>query len=127
MKTNIMWLAVLFGVFNHAIISYEETEDSTAALELGAGGGYKNEAIDCLVAGDFANPGVHTIEALILYAQTEWVTSQDATIEISVVIGMTIRLAMRMGIHRDSRSHPEITAFQGEMRRHLEYVEFLEE
>jgi hypothetical protein len=114
-----MWLALLFGVFNHAIISYEETEDSTAGLELGAGGGYKNEAIDCLVAGDFANPGVHTIEALILYAQAEWVTSQDATIEISVVIGVTIRLAMRMGIHRDSRSHPEITTFQGEMRRRV--------
>ena len=119
MNTNMMWLAVLFGVFNHAMISYEETEDSTATLELGASGGYKNEAIDCLVAGDFANPGVHTIEALILYAQAEWVTSQDATVEISVVIGMTIRLAMRMGIHRDSRSHPEITTFQGEMRRRL--------
>lgn len=106
-------------MFNHAIISYEETDDSNAILKLGAEGGYKNQAIDCLVAADFATPGVHTIEALILYAQAEWVTSQDAIIETSVVIGMIIRLAMRMGIHRDSRAHPELTPFQGEMRRRI--------
>jgi hypothetical protein len=110
---------MLFGMFNLAMISYEETEDSTAVLEVGTEGGYKKQAIDCLVAADFANPGLYTIEALLLYAQSEWVTSQDAVVEISVIIGMIVRLAMRMGIHRDSRAHPDITPFQGEMRRRI--------
>ena len=112
------WLALLFGIFNLAVVSYEETEGSTVALDRSWGGTYKTAEIDCLIASDFAhNPGEHTIESLILYVQAEWVNSQDALIEISVVIGMIIRLAMRMGIHRDSKAHPTITPFRAEMRR----------
>jgi hypothetical protein len=45
--------------------------------------------------------------------------SQDATIDLSVVIGMVVRLAMRMGIHRDSKVHAGLTTFQREMRRRV--------
>jgi hypothetical protein len=56
---------------------------------------------------------------LLLYIRAEWLSSQDAGIEISLVLGIVIRLAMRMGIHRDSSVHFDITPFQGEMRRRI--------
>ena len=71
------------------------------------------------MAGDYTNPADHTIEALLFYVQAEWMGSQDVTIDLSVVIGMVVRLAMRMGIHRDSKVHAGLTAFQREMRRRV--------
>lgn len=56
------------------------------------------------------------IETLILYIGAEWLGSQDSGIGISLVLGMTIRLAMRMGFHRDSMTHLGRTPFQGEIR-----------
>lgn len=70
-------------------------------------------------AANYVNPEAHTIEALLLYARAEWTTSQDAVIETSAVITLTIRLAMRMGIHRDSKAHPGIIPFSGAMRRRI--------
>ena len=49
----------------------------------------------------------------------EWLSSQDVGIEISLVLGIAIRLAMRIGIHRDSSVHPDSLPFQGEMRRRI--------
>ena len=59
------------------------------------------------------------MEALLFYIQAEWMSSQDATIDLSVVIGMVVRLAMRMGIHRDSKVNAGLTAFQREMRKRI--------
>lgn len=106
-------------MFRLAILSYEGTEDEISAGDLGSSDRYKVRAIECLIAADYTNPVAHTIEALLLYVQAEWMGSQDATIDLSVIIGMIARLAMRMGIHRDSKAHPGITAFQGEMRRRV--------
>jgi hypothetical protein len=33
--------------------------------------------------------------------------------------GVVIRLAMRMGYHRDPMAYPELSALQGEMRRRI--------
>lgn len=80
---------------------------------------YRQLTIQCLLASNYANPTKYTIETLMLHSEAEWMESQDAIIEISLVLGMTIRLAMRMGLHRDSKSHPELSPFQGEMRRRI--------
>ena len=47
----------------------------------------------------------------MLYVMAEWISSQDAVMEVSLIIGMTVRLAMRMGLHRDPATFP-ITLFQ---------------
>lgn len=106
-------------MFRLAAISYEGTEDGVSGWDLGPSDGYKMTAIDCLVAGDYTNPEDHTIEALLFYIQAEWMCLQDATMDLSVVIGMVARLAMRMGIHRDSKVNSGLTAFRREMRRRI--------
>lgn len=103
-----------------AELSYIEAEENTFSDPYGGHGAleeYKRRTIQCLVAADYTNPAAYTVETLLLYTGSEWLSSQDASIEISLVLGMTVRLAMRMGIHRDLNAHPKITPFQGEMRR----------
>ena len=105
-----------------AELSYEEpkTRSTNSQSDLYVPTGkYKDRVVQCLIASDYTNPVTYTIETLMLYIEAEWLISEDATIETSMVLGLAIRLAMRMGIHRDSRAHPGITPFQGEMRRRL--------
>ena len=62
---------------------------------------------------------MYTVEILILHIYAEWMSSQDSNIEVSLLLGIVIRLAMRMGMHRDSRAYDGVTPFQGEMRRRV--------
>jgi hypothetical protein len=64
-------------------------------------------------------PGRYKGEALFLYSLTEFYRNQDAQIGVSYLIGITIRLTMRMGYHRDPRHYPMLSALDGEMRRRL--------
>jgi hypothetical protein len=105
-----------------AEMSYIEAEEKAFSDLCGNHGAleeYKRKTIQCLVAVDYTNPVAYTIETMLLYIGAEWLSSQDAGIEISLVLGMAIRLAMRMGIHRDSSVHSDITPFQCEMRRRV--------
>jgi hypothetical protein len=105
-----------------AELSYIEAEGNAITDPFGGHGTleeYTKRTIQCLVAADYTKPVAYTIETLLLYIGAELLSVQDASIEISLVLGMTIRLAMRMGIHRDSSAFPDIKPFQGEMRRRV--------
>ena len=82
-------------------------------------GKYKLRTIQCLVSSNYTNPVGYTIETLVLYMEAEWMISRDPSIEASMVLGLAIRLAMRMGIHRDSKRISHISPFRREMRRRL--------
>lgn len=60
---------------------------------------------------------MYTIETLMLYVQSEYYCKNDAEVGLWVVVGMLVRLAMRMGYHRDPSQFPGVTIFEGEMRR----------
>jgi hypothetical protein len=80
---------------------------------------YRQRTIQCLIAANYTDPQVYTVEVLILHIYAEWMSSQDSSIDVSLLLGIVIRLAMRMGMHRDSRAHDGVTPFQGEMRRRV--------
>lgn len=46
-------------------------------------------------------------------------SSQDGNVEVSLLLGIAIRLAMTMGMHRDSSAYDDVKPFQGEMRRRV--------
>ncbi len=70
-----------------------------------------------LVLGKYAKPQRHAVEALLLYAQCKYMSSLDTVDEINTLLGVLVRLAMRMGYHRDAKQLSGINAFDGEMRR----------
>jgi hypothetical protein len=80
---------------------------------------FRKRSSQCLIQANYLNPGRYKGEALFLYSLTEFYRSQDAQIGVSYLLGIAIRLTMRMGYHRDPSHYPMLSAFDGEMRRRL--------
>ncbi|KAK2797520.1 hypothetical protein FQN51_008418 [Onygenales sp. PD_10] len=118
---SIIWIGMLFSVLcltsccNHlGGVDTRPTKLAQHDIEL-----YRKRATQCLVLGNYTKPGPYTLQALLLYTSSEYMRCQDADFGLSLLIGMVVRLAMRMGYHRDPSHYPHISAFDGEMRRRI--------
>lgn len=81
---------------------------------------YRGCTAQCLVLSNYSQPGAYTLEALSAYIEGEFVLSKDDTGMPYLLIGIAVRLALRMGLHRDpAKVGGNLTPFQGEMRRRL--------
>lgn len=116
------WISLLFSIMALAVSLYRRGEEP---LPLNCGDPmelwdiFRKRCAQCLVQGNYLTPGRYKCETLILYAFCEFYRSQDAQIGVSYILGICIRLAMRMGYHRDPRHYPSLTAWEGEMRRRV--------
>lgn len=116
------WLAQIFAVLCLAMHSYYKMGDEPPEYRgksIIMANKYRSLTAQCLLRADFLKPSSHTIEALILHLHAELARNRDAEVGIWVLVGMIVRLAMRMGYHRDSKLFPNVTPFQGEMRRRI--------
>lgn len=52
----------------------------------------------------------------------EFYRTYDAQVGVSFLLEMTIRLALRMGYHRDPQHFPNISPFEGELRRRVWWI-----
>jgi Fungal specific transcription factor domain len=75
--------------------------------------------VQCLVNSDYTKSSTYTIETMLLYVHSEYQSRWDAEVGIWVIGGIIVRLALRMGYHRDPSNYPNLTPFQGEMRRRI--------
>ncbi|KAL3455475.1 hypothetical protein BJX64DRAFT_297519 [Aspergillus heterothallicus] len=80
---------------------------------------FRRCSAQCLLLGDYTRPSTYTAEALLLYFFTELIQLQDANFGLQIVLTSIIRVAMKMGYHRDSSHSPHISIFVGEMRRRV--------
>ena len=78
---------------------------------------YREKVIQCLVLGGYTKCTPYTIETLLLYLHIEYFRSEDTQIGVWVLLGIVVRLALRMGYHRDASHSPRISPFAAEMRR----------
>lgn len=78
---------------------------------------YREKVIQCLVLSKYSKCAPYTLETLVLFLHVETFRSDDSKIEPWILLGVIIRLALRMGYHRDPSHFPHISPFQGEMRR----------
>ena len=78
---------------------------------------YRNRTIECLALGDFCRPVSPMIETMILHLQGEH--RRTAEVGSWVTGGLIVRLAMKMGYHRDPSGFPNVTPYQGEVRRRV--------
>ena len=78
---------------------------------------FREKVVQCLVLGRYTKGPEYTIETLIIYMHIEYILNAEGLSQIWVLTGITLRLALRMGYHRDPSHYPRISPFQGEMRR----------
>ncbi|KAF2493453.1 hypothetical protein BU16DRAFT_619779 [Lophium mytilinum] len=78
---------------------------------------YRNRASQCLIASDYGKPTTYTLEAMLMYLACEHFWDVDGYFRASLVFAMIVRLALRAGYHRDPSHYPNISIFDGEIRR----------
>ncbi|OJJ46101.1 hypothetical protein ASPZODRAFT_67377 [Penicilliopsis zonata CBS 506.65] len=121
-QTSLVWIGMLFAMMRLALLSYYKEEDEPAEFRgksLDMAGTYRNQMAQCLALADYTRPHQHLIETLIFHLHGDFCQTREADVSTWVLVGVVARLAMRMGYHRDSKMFPNITPFQGEMRRRV--------
>ena len=116
------WLGQIFAVLCLAMNSYYRMDDEPPeyrgkSLQMAAK--YRALTGQCLLLADFTKPVNNMIETMVLHLHCEFARNRDAEVGVWVLVGMIVRLAMRMGYHRDPKNYANITPFQGELRRRV--------
>jgi hypothetical protein len=85
-----------------------------AAIQL-----YRIRAAECLIITGLARPVKFMIQAMLVYSLAEYADESDGDMGTWLLSGHLLRLALQQGYHRDPSQYPNISAFDGEMRRRL--------
>ncbi len=80
---------------------------------------FRVRAAQCLTLGDYTKPGLYKVQAMLLYLGCEMFRRNEAMLGVSTLFTVTVRLAMHMGMHRDPKHYPNMTPYEGEMRRRM--------
>nr|RBQ92291.1 hypothetical protein FVER53263_11795 [Fusarium verticillioides] len=83
---------------------------------------YARQMVHCLKAGDYVRGGPYILETLINYTVLElMMTSPSPSVHSGMyaTTGLMTQIAFRMGYHRDPCHFPQISCFEGEMRRRI--------
>ena len=101
-----------------------QSNDQTALRSLDSHGRstFLMRAGQALVTGKYHKARPYSVEALLLYAQCRYLQKEDADGDAWLIMGVSARLAMRMGYHRDPRHFANISPFEGEMRRRTFFI-----
>lgn len=124
--TPLMWVAILFGIVHFVAFYQFFVDEGVNAIDETTANEYRElietsreKIVDCLKVGNWMKGTPHTIEAMIFYLQVEYARSEDSQIGSWMVIGNIVRVALKMGYHRDGSHFPQLTTFEAEMRRRI--------
>jgi len=80
---------------------------------------FRQCSAQCLILSDYTKPNNYTIDALLLNFFCELLRFHDTHFGLYLVLSMIVRVAMRMGYHRDPSHYYNISIFAGELRRRV--------
>ena len=111
LKVPVLWVSILFSICHIA----------RNTLSLGNVNVYTDNKYDvasahCLALGEYFRPRQFSVESLLLFAQAKCMTVLGVSLDLGLIFGLLVRLATRMGYHRDP-SIFRLSVFEGEMRR----------
>ena len=115
------WLALLFGIMALGARSEEVLPGALAEMKpADVIDVFHRRNTDCLMLSRYScNPTTYTLEALLFNLGMEILKRPDVNVGPWVLGGVVVRLAMRMGYHRDPDQYVQFSPFQGEMRRRV--------
>ena len=77
------------------------------------------EGPQCLVEVYYLRPRRYTVDTLCFYYALEKFQARDSEFGAYVALGIIVRVATRLGYHRDASHYPNISPFDGEMRKRV--------
>ncbi|EPE09423.1 fungal specific transcription factor domain-containing protein [Ophiostoma piceae UAMH 11346] len=67
----------------------------------------------------FTNPSTATLQAMVIFVEAEFLVNRVSQTNCFLLLGVCIRIMLKMGLHRDPSRLPNISPFEGEIRRRL--------
>lgn len=119
-ETPIIWFGLLFAMLSLASSIHHISETPSASVP--APRNLSEMAKRCFVLGKYDEAKEHSLEALLVYVQTCYFRTKDTDVSFWFLVGIVIRLAIRMGYHRDPSKLPSgsaLSPFESEMRRRV--------
>ncbi|KAF7550711.1 hypothetical protein G7046_g7940 [Stylonectria norvegica] len=124
--TSIAWIGLMFSMLYIAaqlraftINSANGQAESLEAEYLTMKDGFREKAVQCLILARYTTGGPYILETLITVLTGESILLKDGATDGWLCISTILHLAMRMGYHRDPDHFPDISPFEGEMRRRI--------
>ncbi|KAJ5675992.1 hypothetical protein N7462_008889 [Penicillium macrosclerotiorum] len=118
LQAPVMWIGKLYGVMCLALLfrnqHTHESNNSAESIQK-----YSEKVDQCLTLGGYQDCPPETIETLLCGLNARFLQRRDPQIDDLVFLGIVVRMAQRMGYHRDPSHFPHISPFQGEMRRRI--------
>lgn len=117
-----MWVGLLFCLLCQTIQFHDDSRTANGVLSPSSRRlvtQYRRNIVQCLVLGKYTRTVPYTVEVFFLYFQIEQVRAEGTTPDNWILLGMLVRLAFRMGYHRDPSHFSKISSFRGEMRRRV--------
>ena len=119
---DVAWLGLLFSMLclasrfseSEEQITYTERSEYAAMSD-----SFYQKANSCLDMVDTVNLQSGTIEFMSVFLHAFFIRRPDSSSQVWLMAGDTVRLAMRMGYHRDPASYGQFTPFEIEMRRRV--------
>jgi hypothetical protein len=124
--TSIAWIGLLFSMLYIAAQLQTFTIDLTdgrveslKAEYLTMKDAFREKAVQCLILARYTTGGPYILETLITVLTGEFILLKDDATDGWLLSSTILRLAMRMGYHRDPDHFPGISPFEGEIRRRI--------
>ena len=111
LKAPVLWISILFSICHVAQNTLSVGKENTNANNR-----YSMASAHCLALGEYFRPKQFSVESLLLFVQADCLTGLSMSSDLGPIFGLLIRLATKMGYHRDPDIF-QLSAFQGEMRR----------
>ncbi|KAH8161483.1 hypothetical protein CIB48_g6760 [Xylaria polymorpha] len=108
-----LWAALLFSILS-VIVSIRQIKNQTPDSSIPPVHILQQRTVQCLVLGKYATANAHALEAFMLHLLGCLLNKDNHPTNITI-----IRLAFRMGYHRDPSNLLGISPFNGEMRRRV--------
>ncbi|VUC27690.1 unnamed protein product [Clonostachys rosea] len=110
-ETSPLWISILFSILHISATTVtmgREIEKTGAA--------FTEAAAQCLALGEYFLPKAFAIEALLLYLQSQYITSLEIPPYMGSLLSIIVRLATTAGYHREDGASG-LSPFVKEMRR----------
>jgi hypothetical protein len=78
---------------------------------------YREKVVQALQLANYTKCPPFTIETLLVYFGCEYTRSSDTQFSMWILVGMIVRIALRMGYHREPSRFANISPFKAELRR----------
>ena len=92
-------------------------QENDYSLRIPQGTTFFKRAGQALVVGNYMQARPYSVESVLLYGVCKYVRNDEHDTDAWMTMGISTRLAMKMGYHRDPRHLAKVSPFEGEMRR----------